>query len=135
MVQDWNALMRAFIKEYYSLGKTQSLRNKIATLLNILRRLSRRHSSASMSTLGRFHITSFRRRTSFKNSTKDSPWRQGRSSMHRREDLSSSLRRLKPSLYSRRSRIMTRGCHPDAYFRFNPWGRQRSLASGEGKHS
>jgi hypothetical protein len=31
MVQNWNALMRAFMKEYYSLGKTQSLRNKIAT--------------------------------------------------------------------------------------------------------
>jgi hypothetical protein len=31
-VQDWNALMRAFIKEYYSPGKTQSLRNKIATI-------------------------------------------------------------------------------------------------------
>jgi hypothetical protein len=31
MVQDWNALMRAFMKEYYSPGKTQSLRNKIAT--------------------------------------------------------------------------------------------------------
>jgi hypothetical protein len=30
-VQDWNALMRVFIKEYYSPGKTQSLRNKIAT--------------------------------------------------------------------------------------------------------
>jgi hypothetical protein len=30
-VQDWNALMRAFIKEYYSPGKTQSLHNKIAT--------------------------------------------------------------------------------------------------------
>jgi hypothetical protein len=30
-VQDWNALMRAFIKKYYSPGKTQSLRNKIAT--------------------------------------------------------------------------------------------------------
>jgi hypothetical protein len=30
-VQDWNALMRAFIKVYYSPGKTQSLRNKIAT--------------------------------------------------------------------------------------------------------
>jgi hypothetical protein len=31
MVQDWNALMRAFMKEYYSSGKTQSLRNKIST--------------------------------------------------------------------------------------------------------
>jgi hypothetical protein len=30
-VQDWNALMRDFMKEYYSPGKTQSLRNKIAT--------------------------------------------------------------------------------------------------------
>jgi hypothetical protein len=30
-VQDWNALMRAFLKEYYSLGKTQSLRNEIDT--------------------------------------------------------------------------------------------------------
>jgi putative heme degradation protein len=31
MVQNWNALMRAFMNEYYSPGKTQSLRNKIAT--------------------------------------------------------------------------------------------------------
>jgi hypothetical protein len=31
MVQDWDALMRAFMKEYYSPGKTQSLCNKIAT--------------------------------------------------------------------------------------------------------
>jgi hypothetical protein len=30
-VQNWNALMRAFMKEYYSPGKTQSLCNKIAT--------------------------------------------------------------------------------------------------------
>jgi hypothetical protein len=57
-VQNWDTLMRAFMKEYYSLGKTQSLRNKIATFLNILRRLYQRHSGTSMSTLGRFHITS-----------------------------------------------------------------------------
>jgi hypothetical protein len=31
MVQNWNMLMKAFMKEYYSPGKTQSLRNKIAT--------------------------------------------------------------------------------------------------------
>jgi hypothetical protein len=31
MVQNWNALMKAFMKEYYSPDKTQSLRNKIAT--------------------------------------------------------------------------------------------------------
>jgi hypothetical protein len=30
-VQNWNALMKDFMKEYYSSGKTQSLRNKIAT--------------------------------------------------------------------------------------------------------
>jgi hypothetical protein len=30
-MQNWDTLMRAFMKEYYSLGKTQSLRNKIAT--------------------------------------------------------------------------------------------------------
>jgi hypothetical protein len=30
-VQNWNALMKAFMKEYYSPGKTQSLRNTIAT--------------------------------------------------------------------------------------------------------
>jgi hypothetical protein len=30
-VQKWNTLMIAFMKEYYSPGKTQSLRNKIAT--------------------------------------------------------------------------------------------------------
>jgi hypothetical protein len=63
-MQNWNALMKAFMKEYYSPGKTQSLHNKIATFAQYLRRLSRRHSSASMSTLGRFHITSSRRKTS-----------------------------------------------------------------------
>jgi hypothetical protein len=121
-VQNWDILMRAFMKEYYSPGKTQSLRNKIATWLNILQRLYRRHSSASISTLRRLHITSSRRRISFKSSIKDSPWRQGRSSMHRREDLSSNLRRPKLSLYSRRSWTMTHERHPDAYFRFNPRG-------------
>jgi hypothetical protein len=30
-VQNWNALMKAFMKEYYSPGKTQSFRNMIAT--------------------------------------------------------------------------------------------------------
>jgi hypothetical protein len=30
-VQNWNALMKAFMKEYYSPGKTQCLHNKIAT--------------------------------------------------------------------------------------------------------
>jgi hypothetical protein len=30
---DWNTLMKAFMKEYYSSGKTQSLHNKIATFV------------------------------------------------------------------------------------------------------
>jgi hypothetical protein len=30
-VQNWDTLMRAFMKEFYPPGKTQSLRNKIAT--------------------------------------------------------------------------------------------------------
>jgi hypothetical protein len=30
-VQNWDTLMKAFMKEYYSPGKTQSLCNKIAT--------------------------------------------------------------------------------------------------------
>jgi L-rhamnose mutarotase len=30
-MQNWNTLMKDFMKEYYSPGKTQSLRNKIAT--------------------------------------------------------------------------------------------------------
>jgi hypothetical protein len=32
-VQNWNTLMKAFMKEYYSPGQTQSLRNKIATFV------------------------------------------------------------------------------------------------------
>jgi hypothetical protein len=32
-VQNWNTLMKAFMKEYYSPGKTQSLRNKIVTFV------------------------------------------------------------------------------------------------------
>jgi hypothetical protein len=32
-VQNWNTLMKACMKEYYSPGKTQSLRNKIATFV------------------------------------------------------------------------------------------------------
>jgi hypothetical protein len=30
-VQNWDTLLRAFMKEYYSSGKTQSLCNKIAS--------------------------------------------------------------------------------------------------------
>jgi hypothetical protein len=34
--QDWDALMRAFMKEFYSPTKTQSLRNKIDTFAQLL---------------------------------------------------------------------------------------------------
>jgi hypothetical protein len=129
-VQNWDTLMRAFMKEYYSPGKTQSL---LLLLRNILRKLYRKHSSASMSTLGRFHITSSRMRISFKSSTKDSPRHQGRSSMHRREDPSSSLHQPKLSLYPRRSRTMTHGCCLDAYFRFNPRGMSKESCKWRAK--
>jgi hypothetical protein len=121
-VQNWNALMRAFMKEYYSPGKPQSLHNRIATFAQYPSETISETFKLFNAYTWRFHITSSRRRTSCKSSTKDSPWRQGRSSMHRREDLSSSLHRLKLSLYSRRSRTMIRGRCPDAYFRFNPQG-------------
>jgi hypothetical protein len=125
-------LDEGLMKEYYSLG-IKSCVIRLLLLLSILQRLYRRHSSASMSTLGRFDITSSRKRISFKSSTKDSPWRQGRSSMHRREDPSSSLRRLKLSLYSRRLRTMTHGRHPDAYFWFNPRGTSKESSSRKGR--
>jgi hypothetical protein len=50
-VQNWNALMRTLMKEYYSPGKLKACVIRLLLLLNILRRLSRRHLSASMSTL------------------------------------------------------------------------------------
>jgi hypothetical protein len=56
-VQNWNTLMKAFMKEYYSRGKTQSLRNKIATFVQYpmetiseaFRALQRVHSGGSTS--------------------------------------------------------------------------------------
>jgi hypothetical protein len=121
-VQNWNTSMKAFMKEYYSPGKTQSLRNKIVTFVQ--------YSTETMSeAFERFNEYTwavphhkFPKEDLCKSSIKDSPWRQGRSSMHRREDLSSSLHRRKLSLYSRRSRIMTHGRHSDAYIQFNPRG-------------
>jgi hypothetical protein len=57
-MQYWNTLIKAFMKEYYSLGKLKACVIRLPPLFNILRKLSRRHSSASMSTLRWFHITS-----------------------------------------------------------------------------
>jgi hypothetical protein len=115
-VQNWNALMKAFIKEYYSPGKTQSLRNKIATFAQ--------YPTETISEAFE-HFNEYTRVVPHHKFPKEDlmqKFYQGRSSMHRREDLSLSSRRPKLSLYSRRSRIMTHGRHPDAYFRFNPQG-------------
>jgi hypothetical protein len=91
-VQDWNTLMRAFMKEYYSPGKTPNLRNKIATFaqyptetiseaferFNEYTRTVPHHKFPKEDLVQKFY--------------QGSPWIQGRSSMHRWEDLSSSLR-------------------------------------------
>jgi hypothetical protein len=65
-VQNWDILMRAFMKEYYSPGKSQSLHNKIATFAQY-------PTETISEAFGRFHITSSRRRISFKSFTEDSP--------------------------------------------------------------
>jgi hypothetical protein len=108
-VQNWNALMRAFMKEYYSPGKTQSLRNEIATFAQYpTKTISEAFVHFNEYTWAVPHHK-FPKENLLQSSTKDSPWHQGRSLMHQRDDLSSSLRRLKLSLYSRRSRTMIRG--------------------------
>jgi hypothetical protein len=86
-VQNWKTLMKAFMKEYYSPSKTQSLCNKIATFVQYpMETISEAFERFNEYTRA-VHITSSRRKTSCKSSIKDSPWHQGRSSMHRREDL------------------------------------------------
>jgi hypothetical protein len=134
-VQNWNALMKAFMKEYYSPGKTQSLRNKIATFAQYPTDTISEAFERFNEYTGRLHITSSQRKTSCKSSIKDSPWLQGRSSMHRRDDLSSSSHRPKLSLYSRRSQIMTHGHHPDAYFLFNPRGTSKESCKWRREHT
>jgi hypothetical protein len=114
--------MMAFMKEYYSPGKTQSLRNKIATFaqyptetiseafesFNEYARAVPHHKFLKEDLVQKFYQgLTMATRTIIDAS---------------REDPSSSLRRLKLSLYSRRSLTMIRGRHPDAYFWFNPRG-------------
>jgi hypothetical protein len=65
-MQNWDILMRAFMKEYYSPGKTQSLRKKIANF-------ARYPTETISEAFEHFHITSSRRRISFKSSIKDLP--------------------------------------------------------------
>ena len=66
-VQSWDDLMKAFITEYYSPGKTQVLRNKIITFAQ--------HPTESIA-------------EAHERSIKGSPRHQGQSSMHRPEDRS-----------------------------------------------
>jgi hypothetical protein len=99
------------MKEYYLLGKTQSLHNKIATFAQYPTETILKAFECFKEYTRAVPHHKFTRRISFKSSIKDLPWRQGRSSMHRWEDPSSSLRRSKLSLYSRRSQTMTRGRH------------------------
>jgi hypothetical protein len=110
------------MKEYYSPGKTQRLRNKIATFaqypmetipeaferFNEYTRAVPHHKFSKEDLIQKFYQG-------------DLPWCQGRSSMLRQEDPSSSLSQPKLSLYSR-SQTMTHGRRPNAYFRFNPLG-------------
>jgi hypothetical protein len=114
--------MRAFIKEFYSPGKAQSLRNKIATFAQ--------YPPETISEAFE-HFNEYTRAVPHHKFPKEDlvqKFYQGLTTASRTiidastEDVSSSLCRLKLSLCSRRSRIMTRGCHPDAYIRCNPWG-------------
>jgi hypothetical protein len=121
-VQNWNALMRAFMKEYYSPGKTQSLRNTIATFAQYpIETISEAFECFNEYTREVPHHK-------FPKEDLVQKFYQGLTMVSRKiidasaEDPSSSLRRLKLSLYSRRSQTMTRGRHPDAYYRFNPRG-------------
>jgi hypothetical protein len=94
---------------------------RLLLLLNILRRLSQRHSCTSISTLGRFHITSSQRRTSCKvlprthHGIKDDHWCISETIYHRAyADWSfHSIQEGRGQWYVG---------DPDAYFRFNPRG-------------
>jgi hypothetical protein len=92
-------LMKAFMKEYYSSGKTQSLRNKIATFAQYLTETISEAFKHFNEYTRALPYLKFPKEDLVQNSIKDSPWRQGRSSTHRPEDLSSSLHRWKLSLY------------------------------------
>jgi hypothetical protein len=121
-VQNWNTLMKAFMKEYYSPGKTQSLRNKIVTFVqyptetiskaferfNEYTRAVPHHKFSKEDLVKKFYQeVTMASRTIIDASA-------GGSIIE--------LSRRNLSLYSRRSRIMTRGHHPGAYIQFNPQG-------------
>jgi hypothetical protein len=124
-VQNWNTLMKTFMKEYYSPGKTQSLRNKIATFAQ--------YPTETISEAFERFDEYTRAVPHHKFSKEDlmQKFYQGLT-MASRTIIDASaggsiieLTPTKASLYARRSWIMTHGRHPGAYIRFNPRGMSR----------
>jgi hypothetical protein len=121
-VQYWNALMRAFIKEYYSSGKTQSLCNNIATFaqyptetiseaferFNEYTRAVPHHKCLKEDLVQKFYqALTMASRTIIDASA------------------GGSIIELTPTqafTVFKRSQTMIRGRRPDAYFCFKPWG-------------
>jgi hypothetical protein len=121
-VQNWNTLMKAFMKEYYSPGKTQSLRNNITTSVQY----PTETISEAFECLNEY--TQAVPHHKFPKEDLVQKFYQGLTMASRMiidasvGGSTSNLRQRKLSLYSRRSRIMTHGRHPGAYIRFNPRG-------------
>jgi hypothetical protein len=121
-VQNWNTLMKAFMKKYYSPGKTQSLRNKIATFAQY-------PTETISEEFERFNeYTQAVPHHKFPKEDLVQKFYQGLTMVSRTiidASAGGSIIELTPIealLYSRRSQTMTRGHCPDAYFRFNPRG-------------
>jgi hypothetical protein len=126
-VQNWNTLMKAFMKEYHSLGKTQSLRNKIATFAQY-------PTETISEDFERFNeYTQAVPHHKFPKEDLVQKFYQGPTMVSRMIiDASAGvsiieLTPIEALLYSRRSQTMTRGHRPDAYFRFNPRGASKDL--------
>ena len=124
-VQNWESLMKEFMTEFYSPGKTQILRNKIATFAQAL-------AETIAEAYERFNDY-IRTVPHHKFSREDvvQKFYQGLTTAstglltHRQEDRSLSSRQLKFSSYSRRWRTMTHGHHRGAYNHSKPWAPRR----------
>jgi hypothetical protein len=119
-MQNWNTLMKAFMKEYYSPGKTQSLCNKIATFVQY-------PTETISEAFERFN--EYTRAVTHHKFPKEDLVQKfyQRLTMASRTIIDASaggsiieLTLTEAFTLSRRSRIMTNGRHPDAYIRFNP---------------
>jgi hypothetical protein len=122
-VQNWNAFMRAFMKEYYSSSKTQSLHNKIATFAQY-------PTETISEAFKRFNeYTRVVPHHKFPKEDLMQKFYQGLTMTSRTiidASVGGSIIELTPTeaftLFKKVSRTMTRGCRPDTYFRFNPRG-------------